>query len=231
MPREQKWKGSTEVQELPDSPEIEVTATSIRITRRFEGPYQAVSAQRPAIFSEMAGFPGIAIESSRLQRAPGKRGRLTLIATLNREDSTGSKAPIADPIPEIDWVRISKPIESHPRFKDISPADLRKIKNAVQNPSETSSPYFADPEAQKLYIRLLRGQESYDVWAPLIRTTTEHLGKPDTGDCGQIVSPPISVDGDWIFMKTADSARMENRRWKRTQEYTGADEIDEEIYG
>lgn len=139
----------------------------------------------------------------------------------------------AESIMEVEWMEVQKPLAQHPDFAGeapggLAPSDIAAVEKAI---SEGTALPDLGPLVEKYYIRRRRGQESYVEYAPLARQTTYHAAKPTTGQCGTISDPPseIKVSG-YQYLKTADRALKQARKWERIQEWTGAREIDEDIY-
>ncbi len=84
--------------------------------------------------------------------------------------------------------------------------------------------------AKALVDRLKRGQDTYVVYAPVARRTTKFSTKAGNTRCGFLSNPPgdAAVAG-YLYLKTADRSTRD-RNWTRSEEWTGADEIDTEIY-
>ena len=110
--------------------------------------------------------------------------------------------------------------------------------NNVQELSENAWHY-----AQKV----LNGVESYLVFQPVVRRTREYLREiSDASGARELFTaaelkveidadvPDLSTDGKaWVYMQTADTCTRsgESGRWRRVEEWTGAESWDPDLYG
>ena len=79
--------------------------------------------------------------------------------------------------------------------------------------------------------KIRKGVESYLVFAPVVTRVSEYEGRPQTGGCGKIGAPDAAVAG-YAYLKTADRAVQNDKKsWTRTEQWTGADKWDADIYG
>lgn len=100
------------------------------------------------------------------------------------------------------------------------------------------------PENEKhLCQKLNKGVDSYLLYMPVVRKISNHPRQPHTGNCA-ITGAPSGFDhlpvrkneaGDWVdyvWLKTADRATNsgENNTWQRTEEWTGFDKVDADLY-
>lgn len=229
------WKGSQALTESPDSPVIEETGNEVTVTQTYSGPYEVCRSSKPAQGSRCAIYSKAAVRKTTVSKLPGGKGKLVVVSSVV-ENPGGSSAPLADPIPEVDWIRIEKPLAQHPQFINaLTPQMIADAKKWAEDPSSYTGDSFGTGTKQALFAtKLARGQDSYVVYAPVVKLTTEHNGRPITGNCGKISIPEYGAGaglGNWVYLKTGDTARPEKGRWTRTQEWTGADAIDPDIYG
>ena len=133
---------------------------------------------------------------------------------------------------EEDWVVIDKPIETSPLFDDLSDAEIQSLNKAIAENETPTIGFAEDSTMHKLYKRLLRGQTSYTLYAPLVRKTTPYDTKPPEGDAGSITDAPSGAPTSWKWRKTAYRRVRpgQNSAWDLVEEWTGADEWDDEVY-
>jgi len=228
------WKGSQLLTESSESPVIEETGTEITITQTYSGPFDVCQTEKPLYGAPCALYPAAAVRKTTVSKMPGGRGKLTVVSSV-LESGGGDPSPLADPIVEKDWVRIEKPLAQHPRYKTLGAQSIAMAKAWASDPLTYTGPSFAnDPLTTEFASKLQRGQDTYVVFAPVVKLTTEHAGEPDTGGCGKISIPSNNAGRNLMkykFLKTADGTRSEKGRWSRNQEWTGADDIDNDIYG
>jgi len=247
-------KGSGNIQEEPSSPKMSFGIFSTKMTRTFVGSYDQCLAVKPRPGSLVPGFAGFVVDSPvEVEKLDGAAGRLTYSATTPTINSTNDES---SPLFEIDWTQIQKRIEEHPIFAQavgsqsagtyaLTPTDRAAIKNwqsladtnatAYQNlqfvATPGGSPQNLSNNAQELATRLMRGQDSYVLYSPVVHATTYSKDRPQTGGCGAPATPPYPLDlQGYVFLKTADRASYNGKIWTRVQEWTGADWIDTAIY-
>jgi hypothetical protein len=239
-PKAVKWRGTRDIKESPDSPLFEDTASGGKWTRTFNGTFSALMAARPKRLQVLPGYNGFYVDDVRVQKDKGTTGRMTIVLT---------NAPIQSPdqteaVLEIEWVEVNKKLETHPRYqtdgeKPLDDNDLDIIeewKNAstAQERSAVYARIAAEggyPEAKDFVDKLKRGEDSYNIGAPVVRLTTNHFTKPKTSKCYFREQPPgdAAVPG-YKYLKTADRVFRHDRAWQRVQEWTGAESIDEDLY-
>lgn len=246
------WRGSQAIHEQPGSPVRERSADGLRITRIFKGPFQALVAAEPQIGAAMEGTPGVAVSSVRTE--PDEAGPLgpgTMTVEATDEGGHGEIIPVTQPpVYEVEWGSIGKSIEQHPRYRPggvnaLTFLDRLQLESwkAEQSP-ELRSIYkwdlagtLAGPlsaNAQHLAFKLLNDETSYVVSAPIARRTTTSNFKPPTSACGKRENPPgeVGAPPGYEWLKTADRALRYGGagQWERTEEWTGADVVDHDIY-
>jgi len=159
---------------------------------------------------------------------------------------------------EVDYTLIEKPIEQHPLFRDIfnNPelatfrADIEVWRNLelkyISRKMQCQYPIQDDPDpfnedhwhsfsgTYEIYCRkILAGIESYFLQVPVIRKTTVEASPPSSSSAGMRDTPPktFGIHGkQWI--KTVDRTLSTDRngRWERQEEWSGFDNLDENLY-
>lgn len=223
------WKGSDEIQEEPGSPHEIITADGRRMTRRYRGPYTKLQSERPLIDTVIDGLPVTQIDIIREQAGSGR-----MIVELAAID------PVREPTFEIEWVSLEKPLLTAPFFADLTDGD----KDAI---AEWESAASAADRATALaalsgrtlalqYIdKRLKGVDAYFIPAPCARRTSYTSARPSSTRCGKRETPSgfpgLPPGYDWL--KTSDRAFRVGKwgLWERIEEWTGADEWDQDIYG
>ena len=191
-------------------------------------------------------FEGVKVVSAELTPAKGGMAMLTVTGL----DDTASRGTGGDEggdvVYEVEMAQIEKPLICFPLFKPYAgqiqawrygPPELR----AALKYDEGAGPQALAGNALKAAQLIQRGIESYLVFAPVARKTT-HSSKPSEkafgkigGRCGKIGSPPGKlanmVAGSWKWLKTADRAEETSGGGsQRVEEWTGADEWEEDLY-
>ena len=236
------WKGTKEIAEQPGYPRIKVDSNGTSITRRYEGAFEKIQAEitsaRIATGKAMpnlgAGYSSVRIRTFESWPAEGDSGVLIVqMDDFADGGSSSSGSTVGAASYEDDWVVLEKSIERHPRYADVSDADIIIIREAVENPVSGQSPFLTDTAAIELYTKLLRGQDSYTLYSPIVRSTTPYDGPPPQGKAGQLENPPGNAPADWDWRKTAYRRQKPGSQsaWDLVEEWTGADQWDPDIYG
>lgn len=194
-------------------------------------------------------FEGLRVVSAELVRAKGGMGMLTVVCNRKRGGAATAEGGGADEIVyEVDVAQLEKPLLSHPDYsayagqiemwREGDPA----MRAAMRYRDEDGAEQELDGKAEKVAKLLLNGVESYLVFAPVVRRTTrvsdaaEDTWKGEIGrNAGKRVRPPAAglrmVSGSWMWLKTADrAAETAGGGAERVEEWTGADEWDEDLY-
>jgi len=230
------WKGPRSLVESPGYPRYIGSTSGHEVRRRYEGDYELVKAEVESgrivvggTMSDLRGaFGQVTIRTHEHYRDVGGVG--VLMVTLNDFGSGSSASSTIDqPTYEVEWVQLEKPIEQHDKYKNIDAAELRKVKAAIAEDQDYTGTVA---DAQKLYAKLLRGQDTYLVFSPVVRATTPRSNQPTGSSAGARDNPPISVSGSWEWLKTADRSVSPGQTsdWDQIEEWTGADEWDADIY-
>ena len=215
-------------------------------TRIFSGPYAALLANYPARLSSINGSPGnFFVDTVRIEKGPGDTGTMTI---------TLSPVPIKDwtfadnQVDEVEFIEVQKKLLSHPIFNPVTATsthpnagkyalsvdtDLDAIAEfeAASTAAARSAAYSALSDNAKAYAdRVQRGQDTYVIYAPVLRTTIKNSSPQSNTRCGTVTTPPaaVRIDG-YVYLQTADR-RAWDGIWTQSKEWTGADFIDEEIY-
>lgn len=198
----------------------------------------------------------------RLRRAPGQKGILTV--TAEYEHMSGSRAgdkKESEPQDEIEWTQIERPLEQHPLYQEADntvtpprPAGARALSADDLNALamwEREEDYklrkdfkFKNPDGEELTLsanaqhlarKKLRGQDTYLVFAPVFRRTTQMRACPDGSLCGRRQRLTF-LSGDmrnkYEYLQSADRGTRsgDHGRWQRAREWTGAEYWDPDIY-
>ena len=234
-------KGDMANRDLPESGQVMV-ADFTTVTLVWGGTYAALNVVQPSKGDTYIDYPGKPVQSSTLVPRRGNLGQLTILLS-DRVEVEGETAEELKERWEIDWQRIEKDLVQHPYIADDATADdiveqvelwknseakLRaKLKYLDENGAEQE---LAD-KALEVAKKLLRGQESYIVFAPSMRLVKDYQGRPDdTAACGFIAVPTVNVSG-YVYLKTGDRLmQMADDVWQRVEEWTGADAWDTDLY-
>jgi hypothetical protein len=118
----------------------------------------------------------------------------------------------------------SNPLDGYTKSDD-SPRTINGVQYDV---------YTLSTNAQNLAKKKLRGQDSYRVWAPVVRETIQAPSLPSTNPCGIIENPPDAADPPegYVWQRSADRGTKTGRygKWTEQREWQGADAIDTDLY-
>ncbi len=249
-----RWRGTREIQEVPDSPDWDFSGKESTCVRVFEGPYATLLAKRAETGQLVAGMPnGYQVDRVRVKRQRSGKGIMTV--TLSAKDASGSvDNEVVLPQYEVDWSEVQKPAEQHPRYAsgakalsdtdradiaawdDEKDASLRKdwkYKDAAGTDKTLSA------NAQDLAKKKLRGETSYTVWIPVCKRTYAMRQNAASTGAGFIQNPPSGFGAlptnhgaAYKWFKTADrSVRSGTHgKWQRVEEWTGFDRVDTDFY-
>jgi hypothetical protein len=226
------WRGSTVIQEDPNSPELQNTQNGVNVVRTYNGQYSLLAAATP---SRGALTVDGMVDEVNLKRAPGGRG--ILVVKYGPFSFAGLDAPFG--LLEVEWLEVQKKLEQHPRYQSggasaLSNADLDAIEEwrSTTSAVERTAKFDAlSTNAQDFAAKVTRGQDSWVIYAPVARQTLRFSSEPFASRCGVIQSPPpgIAIFG-YQYLKTADRISGQGTHWEQTREWTGADFWDSEIY-
>jgi len=249
LPSTPVWTGSSALQETSDSPQITVNKDGRQYVKILMGPWDAIQAAVPARLSAMSGAGGLLVDTAIAKNGPGGIGTLTITCCNSPSPGIPSDGT-SSPTEEVEWVEVQRPLKSHKMFQAggvaaLTLPDLSAIQ-VWQNQADPVSmaaftyPTDAGPRAgtlstnAKIYAtKWLRGQEIYNEYAPVFRSTVALSSQPETGDCGLIGSPVATEStppSDYQWLKNADRCLKRSKTWERVQEWLGAWWWDPDIY-
>jgi hypothetical protein len=208
-----KGKGIVQLRSVRTSQE----GNTFTETQTFTGPYADLVAKQNA---------NLGAKGTNLEPTEANHGKLTL--TFESQTSDYHFDGRRETFTEVLWQELRKPVETNPCFKDMSEADIVAVKKAIENgdPIPTEGELVA-----KLYNKLARGTTEWSTGVPVVRrTTTRVRGDLTGGKAWFRDDPPISVEGDWVWMKTVDERRRDGKSFTKVEEWQGAEEIDEDLY-
>lgn len=171
---------------------------------------------------------------------PGKGGLAEGVVSL-RPNTPGSSAGAGglDAVFEVEMAQLEKPLLSHPRYKDVadivrkwegSPAAIRdqdKFEDA-----DGSAADITDETALEAISKIRRGIESYLVFSPVVTKTSYPSSMPNNigAACGKRQAPDVAASAAAAWLKTGDRVAQADGAFTRVEQWTGADEWDEDLY-
>lgn len=235
------YHGNTDNRMTPESGNIEqddfTTTTLI-----WSGKYSALFAVQPSKGDVYLDYAGLAVQRSVLTPSRGDMATLTVVLS-NRVEADAETSTAYKTRWEIDWTQIEKELVQHPYIADDANAasiieDVElwrnseiKLRAAYKYVDTDEAEKELDGKALEVAQKMQRGQTGYLIFAPAIRRVRDYQGRPsDTGTCGKIETPEINVAG-YVYLKTADRlVQQADDVWQRTEEWTGADAWDADLY-
>lgn len=249
LPTEPVWIGSTDIEEVAESPVIELTKDGETWVKTFKGPFATLKGAMPARFSTMSDTGSLLVDTVKVSNGPGGVG--TMVVTLVPLPSPGVTE--ADPVEEVEWVEVSRPLKSHKMFQhdgayELELTDLAAIQiwqNQTDPVAMAAFQYYKDGDApgspsgtlttnaQYYATKWLRGQEQYNEFAPVYRSTHTLGTPPSSGGCG-VIGAPVSTETPvppyYQWLKNADRVLKRSKTWERMQEWLGAWWWDPDVY-
>lgn len=224
--------------EQAGSPRYSYDKEGGRCTRVFRGSMSILEAMRPSVAGNMDGTYGnfrvTSVEiyptsTSEIGEMVVNLDNYTDESELNQGseiESTQKEETI-----EIEWTQLDKPLAQAPFFKNLSPEDIQLAEDVISGKQSKAALNDKSDKLTTYYEKRMRGQQTYLVFAPVVRRTMQTSSRPTTGSCGKIDSPPVGIGG-FQFIKTTDRASKSthNRYWERTEEWLGADSWDNDLY-
>jgi hypothetical protein len=249
--------GNLIVYEAPDSPQWKFAEVDTCV-RTFTGPYDDLFAMRPTRGDPMDGTgDNMIVQDASLKKEKLNQGVLTvnLIGLNPSNPTTGSSDTTLKVLVEIDWIAVQKDLRASTFWLEIDSkidsAGWARIEKWKNEPNPALKVFGTDPYTFKFKdaneaivtlsaaesiaaMKIIKGGEGYNVYAPIIRKTTTFSKQPTPGNAGFIVaSVPVDVDipDGYEWLKTAcRDTQNQDKSWQRSEEYTGADEWDPDLY-
>lgn len=252
-------QGNHIIRPKPGSPRRIRRNDGIQTVIELTGPYSALMSSEPSPGSSYGGYPG-EVDSVETYPTSGGSGEQVIRMSLDEpQGSTDTPtAPVYElEWVDVDKPLRSHPRYNGDAFNgakitdsgdveidgetvnatlgDILDMILRKdltserkeLIDLVQNPDHRAL-------LNDILKKIFRGQESYTLPVPVARITTTTANRVATTAKGKIGPPPGFPDlpPGYEWLGTADRSRRQGRsgRWERTREWTGADEIDADLY-
>jgi hypothetical protein len=246
-------KGNTSIRERPDSPEWDYNTQKVTCTRTFEGMYADLLSSMPDIGYNMEGYnPNLLIENVKIKKAVSGKATMTIVLETLVDPITNPPAPV-QPVYEIEWTQIERPIEQHPFFKLLFPDPFgvlpplnatqvnalnafRLWETSADNASAASTNYANLTKGfQALAQKKMRGETSYLIFAPVARITTLTREVVLASACGFVFTDVpgfTELPAGYQWLQTADRSTRTGTygKWQRVQEWTGAIVWDSNLY-
>jgi hypothetical protein len=232
-------RGNIDCRETPENG-TRTVADFRDITLVWAGTYAALAAEQPNKSDVYLEYPNTPVVSSTLVRRPGDMGRLTIQLSDRVEAET---TQVIKERWEINMQQIEKDLLQHPYIStDADYAniveDVRLWDNGGDIKLQAQYKYVDTDGAEKtlagkalqVATKMQRGQTGYLIFAPVVSKVSDYQGRPDTAAAGTINTPDESIAG-YVYLKTGDRlVQKTDNKWERTEEWTGADSWDIDLY-
>jgi hypothetical protein len=194
--------------------------TSVTTTETWIGDYSDLRTKQNSLILQVKG--------TSLTPTEADQGELTITREVTIPAYEGNPSPESVVTIEVLWVELRKPVLEHPAFQ----FEISVIKSIqAEAEAEDGGTPPAEPNELKLYELLAKGVNEYAVGVPVVRRTTTNVrGNIGSGNAWIRDTPPVSVTGEWEWLKTADERRQVGRRFDQVEEWTAANTWDEILY-
>lgn len=246
------YKGNSAIRETPESGRLTRGANkSIEVIKR--GKYADLATEQPAKGAEYV--TGYVVEQSVLSRLRGAWGELVI--QLVEKDNSTQIVPVGalESFIEVDMAQVEKPLVFNPKLvaqgSDTTQTCADEVEAWRNSPQQRRRKYQipkanlngeADPQNNADWIdmtgeslamarKIARGIEAWLAFYPVVTRTSTYKTRPDPANCGKIQSPPVSVPGSYVWLKTADRIVQNARKqYVRTEQWTASDAWDTDLY-
>jgi len=218
--------GSTATQEQPESGQIRKARDTDEKTVVRKGTRSALETLQPAVG---ASYESGIVLSSVVAPLKGDLATLTVVVDMSPDDS-GDGLQTGSVRWEVTWQQLEKPLLTHLDYT----SESEDVAAWSEKPNRADLVGGLSEAAQKLARLILKGVESYLVFAPVVSKRSVYKRMPTTGDCGMIGDPPgapAKIPTGYVYLKTTDQAvEQDDGKYQRTEQWTGADEWSEDLY-
>ncbi|MFZ4394152.1 MAG: hypothetical protein ACOYOU_00840 [Kiritimatiellia bacterium] len=231
-----RLKAGVNIQEVLGSPKYSFADRST-CTRIFQGRFTTIMNNLPKRGSTMTGInPSFTISSIEVENGGGGKGTMTV---LLEGPPSPSEQTTSQPTYEIEWTEVEKALETHPRYAEVSQhyRSLVAAYFATSDMAEREDIKAQIPSEHLAYELLEKKQEareSYRLYIPIARRTTNTTLPVLNGVCGHVGAPTdfTTLPAGYIWIQSAArSLRTGTKgKWQTIEEWTGLDDYDQDIY-
>ena len=185
-----RWRGTTTLER--GKVHRQTVASKITWTTDFQGPYEQCLASEPELGARITGFPaGAKVTSTNITQLDGDAGRIDVTLEMATSSEGFSTDPIGEPLYEIDWLELQKPLESHARCGILNP-DRAFYQDGQKVPPVTPGPGVVQGGKQR----------TWDDWP--------QLTQGDVGDDGDYLSLNDRIDDEAVWDVETYKAQRES---------------------
>lgn len=248
MPKAPVWRGTRDLEQLKVIQRY--NADKVFVETGWTGPYTTCQAAAPAIGQQIEGIKHNNLRVSEVEIIELDAGageiRVKLESPGNTFNQDDSVDVLGDPIYEVEWMELQKPLEAHPECGRLKPTRKKYNDNGIESPTGkqrtwddwadlTGDDYDTTGDITLAGYKAYRarGVESYLVGQPVARRTTYYLRGVQTSGCYFRQDPPGACGAPltgYEYLKTADRVTKEGNKRTRVEEWTGAEDWDNTLY-
>ena len=235
-------KGNTNPRQVFDSGDISASAGEIQRTIKWEGLYQDLEAQMPAVGDAWSENQDYEVLNAKLSKKRATLGVLTIVYV--KQAGLETLETVSNLVIEFDWIREEIPLSQRTYIPGQDIVDIVGLiedflneRNKTERATIKADIIALGAAAEDLLIQRCAGVTSDTLYRPIVRKTSESLLRPSTlgtnlnkRQAPQIgtVSYPSTVrwdneDVNWVYIKEVDRATRtgRNKKWQRVEEWQG----------
>lgn len=237
------WRGITALTEQPNSPEWQFGET-ITCHRTYRGPYSVCLSAAPGRGALGTGqTAGLAVSQSTVRRERGSIGVLEIEFGTN--GTPIANVPLPPDTEKIQGDRQEFSLAQHPLFAPLPKGTLQDITSIIEYGSESDNfkavalrllnlnPTLK-PLADKLALKLIRGQSHFLEYSPTYLRTSFHWEAPVNLSAGNKIETPVTINlflpTGFLWLREADSVDFDGTFYRLEQKWIGSKEADPDIY-
>ncbi|HEY9817754.1 MAG TPA: hypothetical protein V6D20_18400 [Candidatus Obscuribacterales bacterium] len=238
----------------PNYPKTTKGKNGVQTVIHYIGPHSTLSAAEPARNAEWGDYQGYVTRTYLEPEMDNTDTSLLIVDMESTFDATASPeaaGTVQEITYEVEWTMFQRSIFEHPSFApntggeyQLTDDDIVAVQfwEAGENheykkdfkylPSEDDkTPVTLSTNARKCAEVILKGIDTYEDYAPVLRRTTKYAdGNPATTDAGKrdIAGPVFAgKPTGYEYRKTADrSVRTDrDRQWNQVEEWIGAKKV------
>lgn len=239
-----RWKGSTNITETEGSPKYKFTNGGTTVTRMYTGPMPVLISGRPLLGGFMVDTGNaLLVEDIEIEAlGAGKDGPGKMTVQLISIEPPDNRMTPFQPVYEIEWNMLERKLEQHPIYQSTGEKPLTDddfdwiaVWESASTKVEKDKAYSSlSANGQNLVDKKKRGEDSYRLYYPVARKTSQVGIFPAVGACGTVQHPPDfpQLPDGYVWLTSADRGTRTGRfgKWERQQEWDGADDWDEDLY-
>jgi hypothetical protein len=241
-----RWVGTTDIKQ--GKVKWRFATQDYGLDVMYAGPLSILLARRPALGVEIEGFAGFGLKVNQVEinELDGNAGEMIVQLSAPLGD-TISTTPLGDPVYEIEFAELQRPLELHIKCGILKPnrpqnPTLRRVATWEDWAQLTAADY--DDSGGKWPLATYQakrelGIETFLTAAPVVRRTIYYFHNPSGvgQDCfirenppGAALAPSQLQNSGLVWLKGTDKITRQGRLRTRITEWLGAWHWDTDIY-